>query len=142
MRLKEATVFSYLRRTVYKQNDKPPADIIALVKRDYDFVYKGYSAAARQRMTARMKTPVPIYQVVSTDGDSGFTCYVRLIRRKQREYTIQNQPFADMEEAPDIAAWLDSFSLWDAENEMEIRLNDLQKHDISLMLQKKYGLLQ
>ena len=47
-----------------------------------------------------------------------------------------------MEEAPDIAAWLDSFSLWDAENEMEIRLNDLQKHDISLMLQKKYGLLQ
>ena len=24
-------------------------------------------------MTARMKTPVPIYQVVSTDGDGGFT---------------------------------------------------------------------
>lgn len=142
VRLTEAKVLSYLKRTLKKQNDKPPADIIALVKRDYDFVYKSYSAAARQRMTARMKTPVPIYQVVSTDGDSGFTCYARLIRRKQREYTIQNQPFADMEEAPDIAAWLDSFSLWDAENEMEIRLNDLQKHDISLMLQKKYGLLQ
>ena len=120
VRLTEAKVLSYLKRTLKKQNDKPPADTIALVKRDYDFVYKGYSAAARQRMTARMKTPVPIYQVASTDGDSGFTCYARLIRRKQREYTIQNQPFADMEEAPDIAAWLDSFSLWDAENEMEI----------------------
>lgn len=32
--------------------------------------------------------------------------------------------------------------IYDAENEEDIRLNDIQKHDINLMLQKRYGLLQ
>ena len=50
VRLTEAKVFSYLRRTLKRQNNKPPEDSIALVKRDYDFVYKGYIAAARQRI--------------------------------------------------------------------------------------------
>ena len=142
IRLTEGKVLAYLKKTLKKQNAKPPEDKISLVKRRYDFVYKGYSAAARRQMSASMKTPVPIYQVASTDGDGGLSGYSRLIRRKQREYTIQNQQFADMEEAPDIALWLNRFSLWDAELKSEIRLNDLQKHDINLMLQKKYGLLQ
>lgn len=142
VRLTEAKVLSYLKRVLNEQNARPPEDRIALVKRDYSFVYKGYSAAARRRMSDSMRTPVPIYELASSDGDNGFTSYAKLIRRKQREYAIQNQPFSDMEEDPAIAAWLNDFSLWDAENEEEIRLNDLQKHDVNLMLQKRYGLLQ
>lgn len=142
VRLTEAKVLAYLKRALRKQNAKPPEDRIAPIKRDYDFVYKGYGAAARRRMPDSMKVPVPIYQLASSDGNSEFPGYARLIRRKQREYSLQNQPFKDMEEAPDIAAWLDELSLWDSENEEEIRLNSLQKHDINLMLQKKYGLLQ
>ena len=32
--------------------------------------------------------------------------------------------------------------MWDNENEEEIRLNDIQRHDLNLILQKRYGLLQ
>ncbi len=142
VRLTEAKVLSYLKRVLKEQNTRPSEGRITLVKRDYDFMYKGYSAAARRRMPAGMKTPVPIYEVTSSDGDCGFTGYAKLIRRKQKEYAMQNQPFEDMTEDPGIAAWLNEFSLWDAENEEEIRLNSLQKHDINLMLQKRYGLLQ
>ena len=55
---------------------------------------------------------------------------------------IQNQQFEDMELDETIARALDEFVIWDAENEEEIRLNDKQKQDINLMLQKRYGLLQ
>ncbi len=137
----EAKVIAYLKRVLAKENPKPPEDKIVLVKRDYDFVYKGYSPKARRQMTDSMKTPIPIYQLASTDGGE-LKGYERLIRRKQREYGTQNIPFSILGENPAIAKWLDDFFLWDSENEEEIRLNDIQKHDINLILQKRYGLLQ
>ena len=142
VRLTEPKVLNYLKKVLKKQNEKPPEDRIALVKRDYDFVYKGYSYASSRQLSEEMKIPVPTYLVASTDGDCGFTRYAKLIRRKQREYAIQNQQFSDMELDPDIARALDHFTLWDSENEEEIRLNAMQKRDINLMLQKRYGLLQ
>ena len=142
VRLTEPKVLNYLKKVLKKQNEKPAEDRIALVKRDYDFVYKGYSYASSRQLSEEMKTPVPTYLVASTDGDCGFTRYAKLIRRKQREYAIQNQQFSDMELDPDISRALDHFTLWDSENEEEIRLNTMQKRDINLMLQKRYGLLQ
>ena len=142
VRLTEQKVLNYLKKVLKKQNEKPPEDRIALVKRDYDFVYKGYSYASSRQLSEEMKIPVPTYLVASTDGDYGFTRYAKLIRRKQREYAIQNQQFSDMELDPDISRALDHFTLWDSENEEEIRLNAMQKRDINLMLQKRYGLLQ
>ena len=41
-----------------------------------------------------------------------------------------------------IAKYLDEFTLYDSENDEEIRLNDIQKHDINLVLQKRNMLLQ
>lgn len=122
IRLTEKKVLSYLRNVLKKQNAKPPEDKITLVKRDYDLVYKGYSPKARLQMTDTMKTPIPIYQLASSDGDNGFIEYARLIRRKQKEYIIQNQRFENMAEDPAIAEWLNNFSLWDSENDEEIRL--------------------
>lgn len=141
-RLTEAKVLSYLKKALARQNAKPAQDRIALVKRDYDFVYKGYSRKARLAMTDSMKKPIPIYEVVSSDGDFGLHGYERLIRRKRREYVRQNRRFSDMSEDPTIARWLEDFRLWDSENEEEIRLNRIQRHDLNLILQKRYGLLQ
>ena len=142
VRLTEAKVLSYLKKVLKKQNERPPEDRITLVKRDYDFVYKGYSYASSRQLSDRMKTPVPMYLLASSDGDNGFTQYAKLIGRKQSEYMVQNQQFADMEPDETIARALDAFVLWDSENEEEIRLNEKQKKDINLMLQKRYGLLQ
>ena len=142
VRLTEPKVLNYLKKVLKKQNEKPQEDRIALVKRDYDFVYKGYSYASNRQLSDGMKTPVPTYLVYSADGDYGFTRYTKLIRRKQKEYERQNQQFADMELDTEISRALDYFTLWDSENEEEIRLNAMQKRDINLMLQKRYGLLQ
>ena len=142
VRLTEPKVLNYLKKVLKKQNEKPQEDRIALVKRDYDFVYKGYSYASSRQLSDGMKTPVPTHLVYSADGDYGFTRYAKLIRRKQKEYERQNQQFADMELDTEISRALDNFTLWDSENEEEIRLNAMQKRDINLMLQKRYGLLQ
>lgn len=142
VRLTEAKVLSYLKRVVSSQHPRPVRDEIKLVKRDYDFVYKGYSPQVRRQMSKAMKTPVPIYKAASTDGLAAFPGYERLVRRKQREYIIQNQQLSDMDEDAGIAKWLADFRLWDDENEEEIRLNEIQRHDLNLTLQKRYALLQ
>lgn len=140
--LTEAKVLSYLRQALRKQNKKPERDVIALVKRNDSFVYKAYSAKTRAMLTDDMKTPVPIYQAVLDDEPERFPGYERLLRRKCREYDNQSQSFDDMAEDPVIGAWLREFSLWDAENEEYIYLNDIQRRDINRMLQKRYGMLQ
>ena len=51
-------------------------------------------------------------------------------------------PYAEMDEDSAIAKWLADFSLWDSSRMEEIRLNEIQRHDINLTLQKRYALLQ
>ncbi len=140
--LTEAKVLSYLRQALRKQNKKPERDVIALVKRNDSFVYKAYSAKTRAMLTDDMKAPVPIYQAVLDNEPERFPGFERLLRRKRREYDNQSQSFDDMEEDPAIGAWLRKFSLWDAENEEYIYLNDIQRRDVNRMLQKQYGMLQ
>ena len=140
--LTEAKVLAYLRRALRRQNRKPERDMIALVKQNDNFVYKAYSAKTRSMLTGDMKTPIPIYQAVLDNEPEQFPGFERLLRRKRREYDNQSQAFAGMSEDPAIAAWLKKFTLWDAENEEYVYLNDVQRHDINLMLQKRYGMLQ
>ena len=140
--LTEAQVLSYLRRALKRQNRKPERDEVRLVKRNDDFVYKAYSAKMHRTLTGDMKTPVPVYQAVLDNEPERFPGFERLLRRKHKEYENQEQQFSDMEEDAAIGAWLKEFQLWDAENEEYIYLNDIQRHDINLMLQKRYGMLQ
>lgn len=141
-RLTEAKVLAYLRSTLKRQNKKPSQDVIRLVKQDGRFVYKAYSVKASRQMSPEQKEPVPIYQAVLDNNPERFPPFARFLRRRRREYEIQSQPFQSMTEDPDIAAWLQEFTLWDSENEEVIQLNDLQRHDINLILQKRHGLLQ
>lgn len=141
-RLTEAKVLAYLRSTLKRQNKKPALDVVRLVKQDDQFVYKAYSAKASRQMSPDQKEPIPINQVVLDNTLERFPAFARFLRRRRREYETQNQPFQDMKEDPVIATWLQEFTLWDSENEEVIQLNDLQRHDINLILQKRYGLLQ
>lgn len=141
-RLTEAKVLAYLRSTLKRQNKKPALDVVRLVKQDDQFVYKAYSAKASRQMPPDQKEPIPINQVVLDNTPERFPAFARFLRRRRREYETQSQPFQDMKEDPVIATWLQEFTLWDSENEEVIQLNDLQRHDINLILQKRYGLLQ
>ncbi len=142
VQITEAKVLSYLQRTLKKQNQKPERDIIALVKQDGQFLYKGYSKSARQRLTTAMRQPTFVYHAVLEHQPENFPGYERLLRKKYTEYENQSQPFREMTEDPAIAGWLSNLALWDSENEEEIRLNPMQKHDVNLVLQKRYALLQ
>ena len=141
-RLTEKQVLSYLRQTLRKQNQMPERDVVALVKQNDNFVYKAYSAKARSMLTNGMKTPVPVYQAVLDNDPDQYPGFEALLRRKCQEYSNQSQAFHDMPEDPEIAAWLRDFTLWDAENEEIIYLNDIQRQDINRILQKRYGMLQ
>ena len=89
-----------------------------------------------------MSQQIPVYEAVLEYEPERFPGYERLLRKKRREYDKQNMDFATMPEDARIADWLSAFSLWDAENEETIHLNDIQRHDLNLILQKRYGLLQ
>lgn len=141
-RLTEAKVLSYLRRTLRRQTAVPERDVIALVKRDYEFVYKGYSAATRKLVKDGMYPTIKVYDAVLNHQPEEFKGYERLLRKKKQAYEQQSQNFCNMSEDGAISNWLQQFSLWDAENEETIRLNDMQRMDINRMLQKQYGLLQ
>lgn len=143
IRITEAKVLAYLRRIIRSQHKKPSEDIVRLVKQDGGLVYKGYSNKASQRLTHDMKQQMPFYELASgqTD-DQPYTQYARLIRRKQHDYERETKPFKGMTEQPDIAQYLNGFTVYDKENEEWIYLNDIQKHDLNLVLQKRYHLLQ
>jgi ATPase subunit of ABC transporter with duplicated ATPase domains len=110
-RITEAKVLAYLNRALKKQNTAPDRDEVAHVKRDSEFAYKGYSAAARRRITEKMRIPVPVHQAVLDNTPEKYPGYERLLRRKRSEYDTQNRPFAEMEEDPHIAEWLEQFIL-------------------------------
>lgn len=143
VRITEAKVLAYLRRVIRSQNKKPSQDIVRLVKHDGGLVYKGYSQKVRQSMTFDMKEETPFYALASGQADSvGFEAYARLIRRKQRDYERETKLFCEMEMDAEIVRFLDGFTVYDNENEEWILLNDIQKHDLNLVLQKHYHLLQ
>ena len=142
MRLTEAKVLAYLRGALARQNKRPTRDVIALVKQNDQFQYKAYSPKASRQMRPEQREPVPIYQAVLDNEPGRFPGYEHFLRRRRREYDRQSQSFREMPEDPNIATWLQEFTLWDMENEEVIQLNDLQRQDINRILQKRYGLLQ
>ena len=142
VRLTEKKVLAYLSAVLKRQNKKPEEDKIVLVKQGYDFVYKAYSSKTRRTLTPAMRQQIPVYEAVLEYEPERFPGYERLLRKKRREYDKQSMDFATMPEDAHIADWLSAFSLWDAENEETIHLNDIQRHDLNLILQKRYGLLQ
>lgn len=117
--------------------------MVRLVKQDGGLIYKGYSKKARNSMSDGMKQLVPFYALASGQADDiGLEQYARLIRRKQRDYERETKSFTEMEQDAGIAQFLDDFTVYDNENEEWIHLNDTQKHDLNLVLQKHYHLLQ
>lgn len=143
VRITEAKVLAYLRRVLSKQHSVENVDEIRMVKHDHSIGYKAYSPKMARQMTDAMKIDTPVHQIVVNESDvSCYGSFARMLRRRQRRYEIEQKQFADMLPDPEIAAWLDRFSVYDQVNEEEIRLNDLQKHDINLVLQKQYALLQ
>ncbi len=134
-------------RDILRGQNSTEEDRVALVMNRNRIYHKAYTAAMQPK-AAVLPRQMPlqrIAQIVTVGDDDDFLrCgqYGKLLRKKQRAYRHQTRPFADMAPDPEIARWLENWTLTDKWGESPIKLNDRQLYDTNLALQKRYAYLQ
>lgn len=141
VRITEKKVIKYLKNILSKQH-KEEKDIIRLVKSNYHLKLKGYSEKTNNYVTKLNNSCMSINDLILNNSYSfEDQSYEKLINKKRNEYLKQNQNFNSMELDNNIDSWLSSKFLYDYDNQEKFYLNEKQKHDINLALQKNYSYL-
>lgn len=143
VKVTEKKVLAYLRQALNLQNKKPQVDVVKVIKNNYGLAYKGYSVKAKRQIPEHLSSEIPFYQLMqSPDSWGSYSQFDRLLKKRHQKYMNQSQRYEDMQEDMHIANWLSQFTVWDEENEEWIVLNEKQKRDLNMCLQKQYNLLQ
>lgn len=141
-------VLGIIRRYITSQNIVPRKEV-ALVKTSYGFKLKQYAprlldkvshkaASINDLVLGRSELPVP--ELPTEKNMRQIRAAEKLIRKKRRQYENQNRQFADMQPVPFLQEYLDRTTFRNKDGEVcEFTL--LQKHDLNLVLQKRYALL-
>jgi hypothetical protein len=136
-------VLGRLQRIVKNQHNKEQ-DLIRLVKDKNGLRLKGYSQ--KNKIFLSKFTGVREISFVDMVLNNSYPfedqTYRKLVNRKIRDYEKQSQSFKEMNEEQNIKMFLNELVIYNHNTNEEIKLNELQKHDTNLMLQKKYGYLQ
>ena len=132
---------------VLNQQNRVEEDRVTLVKGKERIYYKAYSKRMQEKaewLNSQMPMQKISQLVTFGTAEDLARCgpYRKLLRKKQREYRHQIQPFCDMEEDGKILDWLKNWELTDSWGEHPVKLNDRQLHDSALALQKRYSYLQ
>jgi hypothetical protein len=136
-------VHRYLRTILKNQNEPKPKRIIKTVKTSYGLRNKAYHKKLEHKGWHKSVHDILL------NGER-FAPYCRLYDRKKKQLDIQNQPFVSMQRDAAIDKYLNGFTLTPAipagqlfpvSDAPDIRLNDMQKHDLGLLLQKRYDIL-
>ena len=147
-KLTTTRVLGIIRRYITSQNIVPRKEI-ALVKTSYGFKLKQYmphlldkvphkSASINSLVLEHAELPIPEQPTESNMRQIRMAD--RLIRRKHRLYENQNRQFADMQPDGQLAEYLDRTTFINKDGEV-CEFTPLQKHDLNLVLQKRYALL-
>lgn len=129
LKIRKPDVEKHLKSALRKQNPtKSKANRV--IKNNYSFELDGEVLDINQAVLSN--------EVSTRTFDTKWMA--RLIEKKSQEYDTQNVSFEEMHPDREIAAWLDNFELSD--DEETIHLNDAQKRDINLFLQKRYSFIQ
>jgi hypothetical protein len=122
---------------------------VALVKTNYGFKLKQYAPRLLDGIKRRFagmndlvleRDALPVPPEYTSKIRKQVKAAEKLIRRKQREYEKQSLIFSEMNIDPDIQNYLDNATFINKEQEV-CRFTNLQKHDLNLVLQKRYSLL-
>ena len=147
-KLTTAKVLATIRKYITSQNVVPRKEI-ALVKTSYGFKLKQYAPRLLDKTEHRSASinnlilghgTLPMPESVTEENMKQIRTAHKIIRRKQLEHIIQNQIFSDMQTEDSFAEYLDNASFMNKDGE-RCEFTKLQKHDINLVLQKKYALL-
>ncbi|MGV2885931.1 N-6 DNA methylase [Paenibacillus taichungensis] len=141
-RLTKGKVLAYLRRLVKNQHEVHK-DEIRLVKRNYSLKLKAYSPKMQAKLN-QMKTVKEISfndMVLSESYPFEDETFKKLVEEKKQAYLNQSHAFESMERNSDIDEYLERFQIFDSSRDEVIKLNEKQRNDLGLVMQKKYGTL-
>ena len=147
-KLTTGKVLGIIRRYITSQNMVPRKEV-ALVKTSYGFKLKQYAPRLLDKVTHKAagindlilgRAELPMPDAVTEKNMRQIRAARKLIRRKQRQYEIQNLQFAEMQEDAGLKEYLDRCTFINKDGEV-CEFTDLQKHDLNLVLQKRYALL-
>lgn len=147
-KLTTAKVLATIRKYITSQNVVPRKEV-ALVKTSYGFKLKQYAPRLLDKVEHKVasindlildSTILPMPEIATEENMRQIRIAKRLIRRKRWLYDIQNQPFSDMETDDALAEYLDNATFVNKDGEV-CEFTQLQKHDLNLVLQKRYALL-
>ena len=128
LKIKPKDVIKHLKVALSSQN--PTLNRVGrIIKNNYTLEYNGDYVSINDLVLQN-----------SLIGDFGDKRTDKIIDRKRKLYELQSVPFSEMQPNEKIAAWLDDFTLSDEEN--TIKLNEAQKSDLNLFLQKPYSFIQ
>jgi trans-aconitate methyltransferase len=143
VKLTEKKVLRTLRRIVGKQN-KRDINKVALVKTQQGFRLKAYSAKAQRTLTDTT-THVYFNDLVTGEARADLIienrAFQKLALRRKRDFELHTKPFSEFGRDPKIDAWLKRFTFISPKDLSACEFNDMQYHDMGIILQKKYGTL-
>ena len=147
-KLTTAKVLATIRKYITSQNVVPRKEV-ALVKTSYGFKLKQYASRLLDKVEHKAasindlildSSTLPLPEIATEENMRQIRIAKKLIRRKRWLYDIQNQPFSEMETDDALAEYLDNATFVNKDGEV-CEFTQLQKHDLNLVLQKRYALL-
>ena len=147
-KLTTGKVLRIIRKYITSQHSVPRKEV-ALVKTSYGFKLKPYAPHLLDKVTHKAasindlilgRAELPVPETVTERNRLQIRAAEKLIRRKQKQYEMQNLRFADMEEDVNLKEYLDRSTFINKDGEA-CEFTALQKHDLNLVLQKRYALL-
>ena len=147
-KLTTGKVLGIIRKYITSQHSVPRKEV-ALVKTSYGFKLKPYAPRLLDKVTHKAasindlilgRAELPVPETVTERNRLQIRAAEKLIRRKQKQYEMQNLRFADMEENVNLKEYLDRSTFINKDGEA-CEFTALQKHDLNLVLQKRYALL-
>ena len=147
-KLTTAKVLATIRKYITSQNVVPRKEV-ALVKTSYGFKLKQYAPRLLDKVEHKAAsindlvldcTIIPSPDIETKENRRQMNIAKRIIRKKKHLYDIQSRPFSDMETDDGFAEYLDNATFMNKDGEV-CEFTQLQKHDLNLVLQKRYALL-
>lgn len=149
-KLTYAQVLSIIYRYIRRQYEIPRKEV-ALVRTRYNYKLKAYAPHLLDDLKERA---VPINELITLRSGlpeipvkwetpktrKQYKAANKSIKRKQREFLQQDKTFDEMVQNPELTRYIDSLSFMNRDIQ-RCEFTPLQKHDMNLLFQKRYSLL-
>lgn len=141
-------VLAVLKRYIKNQNVVPRKEI-ALVKTNYGFKLKGYAPHLLDKIEVKYVSlneilakghSLPCPGKMTTKLRKQYASAKKFIERKRIDYLLQSRTYSEMDRAADIDASIKRLTFYNKEMQA-CSFTELQQHDMGLVFQKRYSLL-